>query len=491
MITVNRTARFIALLSACTLLFVLVACTAHDKKSAFEELSAVSDTQASIEVQKYRILYPSDASAELLGAIDTLRESIERKTGKTCGMTSADETISEIGKVYYIYVGNTEYARSYYDGLLSEDYIFRADEDCAVLGGLSDGACIAAINRFESDVLDVYNSESMLAEYSSFEYRHIYELDALLLCGLSLTHYGAVCTEERASDFSEIAEYTYNTLARKCGAYEKMRFGTPESARHELVFQKSTEQNIARIFYDGEDIIISAPNTYGMCIAAQRFLSDAFASVTDKRASLSLDEEICLDCTAPAVTLGAVLSEFSVREAVLHNSEVLIDAAEAADSPLLYFGAMEPSTWDIVKFNLEGNQNRKAHQMLEYTLHDGSITAFAFDESVFEYLAFEASAADGFTLMTIELRYIADGQVVRVCVLAQKNGSNPSAAEAALNRLSKQSDNILVLFVGNGNSTRVVCADTWQLSEQKENEGNECSTLTVTAEQVMLESFFD
>ncbi len=479
----------------------LASCGDTVRKSAFEELSSVSDTKETV-FQKYKIIYPEDASAELIQGIDLLCESLEAATDKICAVSCESAAVYEHTETYCIFVGDTEYTRSYYDGYLGKDYIFYAEESYAVLGGRTDGASLAAMERLKA-LLGVCEAEGVFSAGSNdFEYRCRYELDGLLLCGLSLEYYGVVCTEERTSAIAEIAEYTYGRLAEKCGAYAKIKFGAADDGTRELVFCKNPEQAEALIRYDGEDIIISAPDAYGVCIAAQRLLTELFGSVNGNCAALSIDTEIRLGYTAPTLSLGAVLSDFLNAESEIHNASALIEATENTDATVLYFGAVGDSEWNILK----ASRAIVGFELLTYE-SDGKITALAYRAADFQCMSFSASTAEDFVIMTLAARCTASGESVTVSVLAQRSGGDEGVIAAEAERL--RSEGAFVLTLGNAAQENAVYSESiklagvnaaasidvpsaqWELSSHGLSDGDECRSLTLTLKKIFTDELFE
>ncbi len=499
----------------CLVIFVvslslLVSCNKEGKTSAFEELLTMTDSGSAQDtyLQKYRIIYSPDASSELVGKIDELCRSIQAETDLLCIMTEYGNEIYENNEAYYIFVGDTEYVRSYYDGFRASDYVFRANEEYAVLGGLTDSACIAAIEQFERDVLEVCEAEDIFsAGNNDFSYRCPYELDSLLLCGLELKFYDAVCTEEQNCDFARIAEHTYNTLAEKCGVYRKMQFSNAEDGRREIVFCKNTEQMDARISYNGEDITVSAPDAYGLCIAADRVLSDIERSKNGVCASFDVQAEIRESYTAPAITLDAVLSSFSNMTDVLKNSQSIIDKVKGTDAPLVYLGVTEPSTYDIVRATLGGNQNKEGYKMASCTLSGGNVAAFAYKASVLKCGDINVSDTSDFVSLTLSTENIENGTRANVSVLMPKPSCTLETLAAELEKL-KECD--LLLFVDNKSTSHDSCAlycenislggsnftvclrSNWKnvrLTDSKLSGGGECISLSFAVQKTLPDGF--
>ncbi len=490
---------------------LLASCSKEDKTSAFEELLTMTDSSNAKDapVQKYRIIYPSGASAELIGSIDGLCKSIQEDTGLLCAMTEYGDEIYENNEVYYIYIGSTERVRSYYDGFRAEDYVFRANEDYAVLGGLTDSSCISAIERFLSDVLGVCEPQDIFSVGNNdFLYRHPYELDSLLLCGLELKFYDAVCTEERGGDFARIAEYTYNTLAEKFGVHKKLQFSDAEDGRHELIFCENIEQKDARISYDGEDITVSAPDAYGLCIAADRLLSDVLSSQNGASASLDIHSEIRESYTVPTLAFGAVLSSFSNVTDVIKNSQSIIDKVRGVDVPFIYLGVIEPSTYDIVCATLGGNQSKEGYQMAKCTLSDGNIVAFAYRASVLKCGEMNVNDTSELMSLTLSTQNIETGIKTNISVLSPK----PSCgSEVLLEELEGLSKSDFVLFVDSkgtphescslycenislgGSNFNVCLRSNWQnvtLTDSEPVGGGECISLSFAVQKTLPDGFF-
>ncbi len=454
MTTVKRiTIAAVALLLV--LMCSLASCSHEKKQGAFEMLSTMTETTE--ECQKYRIIYSSNASAELIQSIAELRDSIQQLTGAVCGMTDDTETIYESVPTYYIYLGNIAPVRSYFDGYFADDYLFCALENYAVIGGITDTACISAIERFKTDVLNVYDAQSIFTPgENDFSYRHDSSKVQFLLCGMDITFYETVCTEPRGSDFGNIAEEIYTELSEKYGLYKNMRFTFSESDSYEIIFRMDTSKADACISYNGEDLIISAPDAYGLKLAALEFMS--YMHDAEALGKLDVGEAIVIKYSVPVHTFGVILSDFENTFDVLANSKKLIKNARQSQAPVIFFNSVEPTTWEIVRSDLIGNSSKDSYRFFEYTLLDGTLAACAYRPSIAQCSDFSVTETDNFVSLALNMKNMSDSDGLALTAVWEKNGTAGGEAEDELEHLGKSD---LLLFVRAENSEHEKCGSLY------------------------------
>ena len=189
--------KFTIFLSLVLIISILSSCAVDNSAMLDELMDAVSEIEDD-EQYRYSIIIPSNASQTLTGYAETLVSEISDRTG-------TDATIKYDGvkyqkdeeeiKIYFGYsatdiaIGTMRYFRE-------NDYFCGSVGDVYLIGGKTDDATSAALERFLSDILPSMESENIMDVRKSISFKGEYEIKRSYLNGYSLDKYCIVYEED-------------------------------------------------------------------------------------------------------------------------------------------------------------------------------------------------------------------------------------------------------------------------------------------------------
>lgn len=158
------------------------------------ELSTTAVTTAQ-NCDYYDVIVPSDCSGEVYDAADKLCKRIELKpTAKADVYYDYEAEANNKGHTY-IYVGvlDNDICRRAYIDFRSDDYRYSFINEVFVVGGVTDKATVAAIERFIADIVDRSSDKLVMSDPEGFLYRADHTDDGgVLLNGFALSQYRIV-----------------------------------------------------------------------------------------------------------------------------------------------------------------------------------------------------------------------------------------------------------------------------------------------------------
>ena len=110
------------------------------------------------------VIVPSTASDALIARARTLCTELAARTGIPASFFFDNEALPKQDDVRLILLGNTAHALSdkHLGDLRRDDYLCALDEDALILGGKSDSATLAAIDRFSAELLPYADAEILI-----------------------------------------------------------------------------------------------------------------------------------------------------------------------------------------------------------------------------------------------------------------------------------------------------------------------------------------
>ena len=274
-------------------LLLLGACS--ENGDALSNLEQLDGGQNESTIRVYQLVLPAHSGSVLAQSADKLAAAITAKTGVRCDTYYDNESVPYVEDAICVLLGDTAYADSvqYVHSLRRDDYICRTTEKNIVLGGKSDNATAAAIEYLIEEILPYRDGVAIMDPRDGFEYYAEYELDSLALCGVRFGNYDIVCDCERDSLQAKMAEELRRIIADKCGEYPRLYFGRAGTdGVRELVIKTDTAVgNNSTITYDGEDVVLSAKDTYGLSVGMERLYTEMFSGASDRKASLDISSE--------------------------------------------------------------------------------------------------------------------------------------------------------------------------------------------------------
>ena len=180
-----------------------------DNLDEFEQLLlSTSDGESENEAfaKLLYVIIPKDCSPDVTARATALAEAIEQKTGIETILKYDNVEVDKGQGIIEILVGKTSrlYSSELTRALRIDDYICKYERGSVVIGALSDEATLAAIDRFEADVLPGASRSYFMSESTKIEYFGEYEFDSVRLNGYDIREYNICYNSEK--------EYTYEGL---------------------------------------------------------------------------------------------------------------------------------------------------------------------------------------------------------------------------------------------------------------------------------------
>ena len=271
---------FIILLIA--VLMCLSAC--GDKNGSAESddalsmlLEIIESEESSAATEYYVIVIPSGCSSELALRAAALADEIEEMTGIESVVEYDSGDNPRRDNAIEIMLGNT--ARNASKVALAElrsgDYLCKKLDGGIVIGGLSDESTIAALDRFEKDVLPYADAEQLMSSSAEFEYFAEYKLDKVSLCGFSIGDFDILCDLDDLSAKGVAASIKQRILTESGYSLEIKDLSASKRASKEIIVSltASVPDRNGRVTFDGEDVTLCADNSYALEATADYFCS--------------------------------------------------------------------------------------------------------------------------------------------------------------------------------------------------------------------------
>ncbi len=189
-------------------------CYQRNEDYPFESL--VENEKGSIPA--YRIVLPADCSSFLCEKAEFLEERLEEQTGVPVSVVFDYESVSDA--VPEILLGYTSrgLSRSSLGLLRRDDYLCISDgRGGAVLGGKTDAATVAAVDRFCRELLSSASSECLMREDSGFFYEAVYSPERILLNGFELGRYCLVYPDDPNGKIRAMVMRFRDRITERCG----------------------------------------------------------------------------------------------------------------------------------------------------------------------------------------------------------------------------------------------------------------------------------
>jgi hypothetical protein len=362
----------VALTVSC--IFALFSCKARvDNSGVLEALGsmredAATQTQELPAAEYYQVIIPSVCGGELSLAARRLADSIEERTGIDCGVFYDAEDLPRTDSTVEILLGNTNRAASRLAlyNLRVDDYVCRFVDGALVIGGVSDQATLAAVERFESEVLPDATSARLMNIDGGFEHIATYDIKSVLLRGFDIGDYAIVYTHDGCKEFSE---YIKKTIAQTCGRYLDVSNNSQVKGRKEIVVSfDSSADGMCYITAEDEDIRIVAEDSYGVSRAAAMFCTLLFANTVDGAASFE-NVDNGFSCRNDALSVMHMVSAVSADENELEYIIDLADMINGADADVMVLEKMSSVAFDVMSYRLSADLGvilRQGHSPVIY-----------------------------------------------------------------------------------------------------------------------------
>lgn len=272
------------------------------------------------------LLLPANAGSELVARAHALANALSAQTGipATLYFDSDDFLMQENARL--ILLGNVRHAlaEAHLHGLRRDDYICVTEENVLILGGKSDAATVAAIDRFSNTLLPYADAEILVNTDQHFAVSAEYALSTVTLNGFSLDDYRIVYPKNGVLLEKEIAYRLRDRMADRCGFYLDVLSDdlVAEEARTIAIgacFDRSSSLD-AGIYATDSSISLCGDSAYSLGEAASVLLDRLFGDGTAKTVTLTLDHFLSISAIPPTLTvLSGLLCE---RDAISNITSV-------------------------------------------------------------------------------------------------------------------------------------------------------------------------
>lgn len=308
--------RKIALIVLALLLALcLFGCSAEkeDNLDEFEELllsTGATDESSEPFASIVYVVMPENCSAELATRAREFARTISDKTGVAAVAKYDNEPLNADDKAMTVLLGNTSKAASKDNmrALRANDSIFRYDRGYFILGGKSDQATIAAINKFQEEMLAGASYAYFVSEDAHFELFGDYALKSLSLNGFDIYDFSLIYTNDTER---ELATALCNYIVEKSG-YLLDCIAQKDYATQNGILLK-IDQNLSRsealIEADRRRITLRAADAYGLSAAVASFADRLFENITDGVANAVIPSETVIEYEIPTLDVSVIAAD--------------------------------------------------------------------------------------------------------------------------------------------------------------------------------------
>ena len=412
--TIAKSIIRILLFAACLAAMLLCCACSNEENDALSNLDKIGGGEKTATVSVYQIVLPSRSGAELALSADKLATAITENTGVRSDIYYDNEVVPYAADAIAVLVGNTKYSDSalYIHSLRRDDYVCRASARSIVIGGKSDSACVAAIEYLVEEILPYRESQTLMDDGDGFEYYAEYEFASLALCGTRLGSYGIVCTLPRGSAEANMTSALRERIADRCGEYPELYFaeqGT-DGVRELIITQDASGASNAKIAYDGEDVVLTARDTYGISVAMEKLYAEMFCSVSDGKASFDITSEKNYSYVQPKISINSLTARIDRCASLVDRALIL--AGATANCDVVCFGKLNAEAWDIVKNNLNNS-----YTPFCFDVGGGECVAFAYDGAKLSLDAQSPSLVRQGECLLAQLGFVMGGESIKICLL--------------------------------------------------------------------------
>jgi len=248
--------------------------------------------------ESYYVTVASDCSADTWELAETLAFAIQEKTGvETRRLHIHEDAFREEGSIF-IYLGMipefTE-GRVFMKDLRRYDYLCRWVGGRLLLGGRTDEATRAAVERFCKEILPLASDASLMGKDGGFLYRSDqYGVGSVSLNGFALSEYRLVYPTD-ASDAMRLLAYALRDKITERSGYVLEAISAEERKDAEKGIFLGTEApaqtgECAYLIPTEQGILLTAWDFFGISVAAERLCAQLFADLSQSECSWELSQ---------------------------------------------------------------------------------------------------------------------------------------------------------------------------------------------------------
>lgn len=264
----------------------------------------------------YRIIYPQDASEEVLSQVSALYTAISDAFGADLEMrddfVKAGTVLAE--SEYEILIGRCDRTQTadFCKGLRSNDYGYTVLDKKIIVTGCTESGTVSAVNAFIADVIRAVNpsAELLLSSADGVTVRGEYDVNAVYLNGTEIGQYTIVYPSGSA-DLKRAASYLASCLSEFYGYSLKVIADSKESTGREILLGNTARAELSDAASLGEHEYLMAEvggsvaltgTTVTMVYRAIGGLLDGFAEDAETESlSLTVSDSVKVTCSTSTI----------------------------------------------------------------------------------------------------------------------------------------------------------------------------------------------
>ena len=380
MIIVKRRALIALLLLSC---IFITACASKNASSLLHAIETDGAPEDITPTASYDcVIVPSAANDVLVARARALTTALTAQTGIAASLFFDNEDLPKQDNMRLILLGNTSHSLSqkHLRDLKYDDYLCRAEENALILGGKSDAATIAAIDRFSKELLPYADPELLINDDQQFLVCAEYPVTSVTLCGFSLNDYRIVYPKANEHGEAEIAATVRDTFAKRCGFYLDI---LPDSLITENVriiaigaCRNITPTERPTILADGSVIALYGTSEYTLSALAQSFCEYVIPNGATGDIRTTLSAPIPVSCTSSSISaLPHIFSQAADRLDIMEITNVST-ALRQSGAALAPFSVANRQLFSYLEANLF------EYASVSLTLDDEHVLPFFYDPNI-------------------------------------------------------------------------------------------------------------
>lgn len=279
------TAKFRCLLTLLLLCSILL-CSCQTNTAGLASLHSITGDTWETSPDAYEhdyVIIPTHADHTLVARAKEFTAMLSEQTEIPATLYFDDEEILVRDRTRLILLGNTSHllSQTHLRGRRLDDYLCVLDEGTLILGGKSDTATIAAIDRFCETLLPYADAEVLMNADQQFVYQAEYDVSDITLNGFALEDYRLVYPKDGQRGEEAIARALRDRIADRCGIYLDILCDDLLHERARVIeigvcFHSSPPTQSA-VYAQGSIVTLSGASEYELCDAAEKFYALLFS----------------------------------------------------------------------------------------------------------------------------------------------------------------------------------------------------------------------
>lgn len=350
----RKVRRFKIMCILAAVVFIFSGCSSENGKDDYpfvdypEETGGEDSASDAEKISEYMVVIPKNASSPLIDAATSLSHKIKEKTGISSYTVYDGENIDKKSGAHLVLVGNTDIgeSRAVLFGMRADDYICKAADGVTVIGGKSDSATLAAISRFESEILAVSTDSYLVPPEGGFSYFGEYDVKELKLNGALLNAYAITVDDLNDVELLKNVYALQKRIADKTGYWLDV-MTVSENGEMGMTIRVKRDQNAKEkgiISVSGSGVELSSATNYGLSRVCEKFFGLLTAEVGNGGASAicNIDSEIVEDYGRLDVTISSIIVNGQTDANSFDNiAKALTAVGRYSPDVLLYYGNTE------------------------------------------------------------------------------------------------------------------------------------------------------